>query len=145
MAERSREDWLLQEVLLEIDPTGWRMLIGCMLLNQTTRKQVDRVWPVLFELFPDAVSVTTCDDAGDILETMTYPLGLYATRSKRIVKFCDAWVKGSWEFIDELPGCGEYAKDSWRIFKDGDRSFVPYDKELRKYLEVTRSQVEPLQ
>jgi endonuclease III len=138
------DDRLLQEILVEQDPTGWRMLVGCILLNLTSRKQVDEVWPALFERYPDAAHMRA---EGPELAQLLYPLGLYNRRATALRRFSTWWIEAARQtqvnermLALEPPGIGEYARDSWRIFKMGedlDPDEVS-DKELRLYLQRTR-------
>jgi len=142
------DDRLLQEILLEQRDGHWKMLAGCIMLNQTTRTQVDRVWPDFFGLYPSAHRL-----AGDfgwaLARELLQPLGLVDVRVRRLVFMSVDWLMlmhaNSYDAervrahdIVGLYGCGEYAEDSWRIFADGDLDtgvMQSGDKELRKYLQ----------
>lgn len=138
------DDRLLQEILLEQDPTGWRMMVGCILLNQTGRHQVDQVWPKLFQNFSTPYDMARAAGARrpDALVELIQPLGLQNRRALTLTRFSDEWwgdahdpVKQGEKVLDmRYPGLGEYAHDSWMIFKMKKRDFVPEDKELKKYL-----------
>lgn len=135
---------ILQQILLEQDPSGWRLLIGCMLLNQTTRRHVDGIWPQLFERYP------TSNELGQArieeLVELLRPLGLQNRRAKTIRQFSLEWNKSKLRghlqedvLSMKLTGVGEYARDSWLIFHDKDTSRAdeyewPGDKELRTHL-----------
>ena len=140
------DDRLLQEILLERDPTGWRMLVGCMLLNQTTRKQVDQVWPTLFGKYPDAQSMK--EARFEDVKAIVGRLGLGTRRARAIKTFSNQWVtmrqgtsvssrhvRGVIVKSHGFHGLGEYAADSWRIFVDGRVTWRPRDKELQAWLE----------
>ena len=43
--------------------------------------------------------------------------------------------KPKYEFIEDLPGVGKYAADSWKIFQEGNIDIQVEDKELIKYVE----------
>lgn len=126
---------------MEQDPTGWRMMNGCVLLNLTHRIQVDGVYPELFRCYPDPGHMRNAWLSD--LESKLRPLGLHHRRAMTLRKlsdwWCDAWaVAGSpGESLIELgqvrfppsflelvramepPGVGEYARDSWAIFVEG--------------------------
>jgi endonuclease III len=115
---------MLQEILLEQDPTGWRMLVGCIMLNQTSRRQVDAVRDDFFRAYPHAgaLSITKEPYVAAVLK----PLGLYNRRAAILKRFAKWWleyesVPGFEERIVEMepPGVGDYARDSWLIFKKG--------------------------
>jgi hypothetical protein len=131
---------LLQEILMGEDETGWRMVIGCVLLNLTTRAKVDEVWPSLFERCADANKMVLTNYS-ELVELMR-PLGLQTRRANTLVRFSEEWIARDEAERDlhmermGFYGCGEYARDSWVIFR---RQQVPQwevaDKELRRFLQ----------
>lgn len=143
---------ILQEVMAEQDPTGWRVLVGCMLLNLTTRRQVDRVRGELFERWPDADAMADADKRE--LRTVLRPLGLHNRRSASLLKMsvhfagaASVWYGGTQEgpmpesWLWGFPGIGPYAVDSYRIFVLGDLEGEPQsgDKVLARWLENARA------
>ncbi len=134
-------DLILQEVYRN---DRWKMMIGCILLNQTTRAQVDTVRHQLFETYPDALAMAEANP--DIVAEIIRPCGLQNRRTKSIINFSNAWI--NWEPetpIIKYPGIGTYAEDSWNIFVDGKLDmYIEWiegkpdiqvgDKELKKYL-----------
>jgi adenine-specific DNA glycosylase len=116
--------------------TGWRMLVGCIMLNQTSRRQVDRVWPEFFRLFPSAETIvySGANGVGSAYNLLS-PLGLVSRRHQHVLAMSSAWTQRTlgWS-VRDLPGCGQYASDSWEIFVNNDRTIQPQDKELRAYL-----------
>jgi methyl-CpG-binding domain protein 4 len=119
---------LLQEVYLN-DP--WKMLVCCMLLNLTNRKQVDTIREELFTKYPTPKDMMMAEhsDLVDIIK----PLGLYNTRAERLIKMSEGYVNG-FKSVDELYGVGQYAKDSWEIFQNNNLNVKPNDKVLQEYL-----------
>lgn len=129
---------MLQEKLLEQDPSGWRMLIGCILLDKSRRTHyVDEVAETVFDLWPTPEDLRRA--RREDLEIVLQPLGLGRRSSSTLVKLSEAWV--GWRepprtiAIGDMPGCGQYAVDSWRIFILRDLDFVPGDNTLKAYLE----------
>lgn len=120
---------MLQEIYRQ-EP--WKMLIGCILLNQTTRTQVDKVRNRLFEMWPDAIEMGNADPLS--LAEMIKPLGLYNRRAKTLIKFSQDWTNKDWKEPIELHGIGKYAQDSWEIFQNNNFTTQPTDKELISYL-----------
>lgn len=144
---------ILQQELIREDPSGWRMLVGCILLNLTHRRQVDPVYPRLFSEWPSPELMANASLV--ILEDELRPLGLQHRRAATLKYFSRWWTDaggsrgypklGQWVGRDpgfgeriralEPPGIGDYARDSWAIFAEG---IVPdwevRDKELRKHL-----------
>lgn len=121
---------LLQEIYKD---NPWKMLVGCILLNQTWRKQVDTVRDDLFQRWPDAASMSEADPHE--IATIIKPCGLQNRRAKFLVQFSRAWK--DWPEGTDLmkyPGIGKYAVDSYRIFVEETTNIEVNDKELKKYL-----------
>ena len=120
---------LLQESLW---PDEWKILISCLMLNQTTRKQVDKVVWQFFDKWPDPKSFlgSKHEEVSDMLR----PLGFYNRRPKSLRRFTEEYIKREWAEPIELHGIGKYANDAWRIFCRGDWKAVdPQDHALNKY------------
>ncbi len=120
---------MLQEIYRE-DP--WKMLVGCILLNQTTRTQVDRVREELFSLWPTSAEMSQADPSQ--VSSVIRPLGFFNRRAQTLIKFSREWNETEWEEPIQLHGIGRYAQDSWEIFQKNNFDIQPTDKELIKYL-----------
>jgi methyl-CpG-binding domain protein 4 len=120
---------LLQEIYRE-DP--WKVMVCCILLNQTTRKQVDKVRKELFETWPDSVSMSHADS--EKLSDLIRPLGFYNRRAKTLIRFSREWNELKWENPIELHGIGEYGQDSWKIFIEDQIVENPSDHVLKDYI-----------
>lgn len=124
---------LLQELLW---PDRWKCTMACVMLNQTTRKQVDKVWPKLFKEAPsqDALIKLPIERLQEIIRS----LGLWKTRANRMIQLAKMWgiVAHS-----SLPGVGVYASQSDRIFFNDDLLLneVVRDGALTKYLQWRRT------
>jgi len=119
---------IIQEYLKD---NPFRMLIGCILLNQTHHRQV---WPIIdpfFKRFPTPESITENDF--EEIRDMIRGAGFYNRRSSSIIKFAKAWQSG-FDDVSELPGIGKYAKDSYEIFVNGNKNIDVTDKVLTRYL-----------
>ena len=119
---------LLQEIYLT-DP--WKMLVCCMLLNLTNRKQVDKVREELFTRYKTPKDMMNANhrELADILK----PLGLYNRRATSLRLMSAGYING-FKSVDELYGIGQYAKDSWEIFQNKNNNIKPTDKVLQEYL-----------
>src|SRR5207253_3008880 len=106
---------ILQEVYRD-DP--WKMLVGCILLNQTSRTQVDGVREKLFERWPDAKAMGAADE--EELSECVRSLGLHNRRATTLKRFSQHWsileepgAPWGWppeaEKLYDLPGIGDYA------------------------------------
>ena len=130
---------MLQELYAD-DP--WRLIVSCILLNQTTRRQVDRVRGILFAMWPTAEAMSKADP--EQLRTVLHPLGFQNRRSDTIKRLSERWVElttemgpHDWheEVVRSLPGVGPYALDSYRIFHLNDFSRCDSsDKEIMAWL-----------
>jgi methyl-CpG-binding domain protein 4 len=123
----------MRERLIQEDyQDPWKMLICCILLNQTSNIQVRKVLIPLFEKIknPEVCSKLSNDDIIHIIKST----GFSSMKSRRIIGLSKKWVEG-FNDVRELPGVGSYAKDSWEIFVNGNFSINPTDKKLKMYLE----------
>jgi methyl-CpG-binding domain protein 4 len=113
------------------------MLVCCMLVNLTNRKQVDTIRDELFIKYPTPKDMMRAKhtDLVDIIK----PLGLYNTRADRLIKMSEGYVNG-FKSVDELYGIGQYAKDSWDIFQNSNLNIKPRDKVLQEYLRQESNQ-----
>jgi endonuclease III len=120
---------LIQEDYLD-DP--WKMLVCCILLNQTTNQQVRKVLSPLFEVIPNPE--LACSTNPEIVQEIIRSTGFSRIKSERIQGLSRKWIQG-FESVLELPGVGKYASDSWEIFINNNLNVNPTDKKLLLYLE----------
>lgn len=111
---------------------NWKMVVCCILLNQTTNQQVRKILPDLFELIPDPNSALLVDP--DLIQFTIRSTGFSKVKTERIVAMSKKWIEG-FEDVRELPGVGRYASDSWEIFVNKNHSLEVTDKKLKMYLE----------
>jgi len=125
---------LLQELLW---PDQWKCTVACLLLNLTTRKQVDRVWPELFEAAPGPEELLKLSE--EHLKEIIKPLGMYNVRAKRLRKLAESWGRVE---HSKLPGVGVYANQSNEIFFHDNllHGAEVNDGALTKYLDWRRKQ-----
>tara|TARA_Y100000310_G_scaffold208719_1_gene209329 strand:+ start:407 stop:829 length:423 start_codon:yes stop_codon:yes gene_type:complete len=120
---------LLQELYV---PDEWKILVCCLLLNQTSRKQVDPMIEEFFAKYPDAHTVVSAKE--ESLHKLLKPLGLWKRRTITLKRFSQEFLDGKWVSAKDLYGCGKYADDAWRIFCKGDWKHVePNDHALNEY------------
>lgn len=120
---------LIQEDYLE-DP--WKMLVCCILLNQTSNQQVRKVLTPLFEAIPNPELACTINS--EIVQEIIKSTGFSKIKSTRIQALSQKWIQG-YSSVLELPGVGKYASDSWEIFINNNLNVKPTDKKLLLYLE----------
>jgi methyl-CpG-binding domain protein 4 len=116
----------------EFSHNEYQMLIGCIMLNQTSNKNVRQVIYSFFDRWPTPQSVINADPS-EIREHIR-PLGFYNIRTNRIIRFSFEYINKSFTKAKELYGIGKYADDSYEIFIRGNLDVQPTDKILIKYL-----------
>jgi endonuclease III len=119
---------LIQEEYLD---SPWKILVCCILLNQTNNRQVRPILSSVFNLIPDPMSTIECDQLE--LAAAIKTTGFQNIKAKRIIDLSRKWVDG-FDDINELPGIGVYGRESWEIFVNDNLSIIPTDKKLSKYL-----------
>jgi adenine-specific DNA glycosylase len=120
---------LIQETLF---PDEWLILVASMMLNRTSRKQVDQVLPDFVNKWPSPESFLSAS----LLEIaqVIAPLGLQNRRALSLKMMTQKYVNGEWKHARELHGIGEYAARSWEIFCQGELGdHPPEDGSLRRY------------
>ena len=103
---------LLQE---DLWPSEWLILVSCMLLNCTTRKQVEKVLPEFIQRWPTASAFITHARRAQVM-ALIGPLGFASRRTDNLMKMSHHYLCGPWEHARDLPGIGEYAARAWEIF-----------------------------
>jgi len=124
-----------REILIQEDYPNdpWKMLVCCILLNQTNNRAVRPILDSVFELIPDYHSAINCDS--DRLAAMIKTTGLYNVKARRIINMSIGYKEG-FTRVTELPGIGTYANESWEIFVNGNLDIKPTDSKLRAYLDA---------
>jgi methyl-CpG-binding domain protein 4 len=120
---------LLQEIYHE---HPWRMLVCCIMLNCTSRKQVDQIRDQFFAKYPTVDSAILADPVE--MSEIIAVLGFKNRRVNTIKRFSSDWVTLEWTNPSELYGIGKYGQDSWEIFQKGNLNVTPTDGVLAKYL-----------
>jgi methyl-CpG-binding domain protein 4 len=132
---------LLEEILWQDE---WKLLVACMMLNCTTRLQVDRVLWRLFLIAPtaaDAVRVGSTPSGFESLERVIAPLGLHRKRTNAFIKLsidveAQRASNAAGRKISNVSAChgvGVYASDAHALFVDGVLAGSPRDHALRWY------------
>lgn len=121
---------LIQE---DLWPDRWMILVSCLMLNCTSRKQVEKVMPEFIRRWPTPESLLEAD-ATEISDLIA-PLGFQNRRTKRLRELAEGYLNSDWNDPRELPGVGEYAGRAWDIFVLGilDENTEPNDGALRLY------------
>lgn len=78
--------------------SDFELLIASRLSAQCTDEKVNRITPVLFEKFPDALSMSRADITE--IEKIIKPCGLFRTKAKNLKNMCVRLVK---DFNSKIP------------------------------------------
>jgi methyl-CpG-binding domain protein 4 len=119
---------MLQEIYRD-DP--WRVLVCCVLLNLTTRAQVDGVRHRLFERFPTAKDMASARP--DEIRELIVPLGLSNKRAVDLKRMSADYLCRAWTSPTDLHGIGKYGADAYQIFVRNQRVADPNDHFLGAY------------
>jgi len=116
------------------------MLIGCILMNRSKWKSVEPVLGTIRKRWPTPEALAAVPY--ETLIKVVAPVGIQSRKTLNILEFAEMWVilpPANAEEVYMMPGCGEYASDSWRIFVEENTSVRPSDSILKHYLEKKRS------
>lgn len=120
---------LIQE---DLWPDEWKILIACVMLNCTSRKQVEKVAMKFFMRWSTAEALLLASESD--IQGEVASLGFKVRRTKMMLSLSKAYISSSWTDASELPGIGEYGSRSWRIFCNDDLGAeAPKDHALTKY------------
>jgi len=104
-----------------------------MMLNCTTRKQVERILPEFRRRWPtpQAFAASSEDEVRELIR----PLGFANRRTVALKKMTAAYLAGDWKHASELPGVGAYAASAHDVFCRGEVPLEPpNDHALRQYV-----------
>jgi methyl-CpG-binding domain protein 4 len=102
---------LIQE---DLWPDEWKILVSCMMLNCTGRRQVERILPTFFERWPNPNALLSADR--EAIVDLCRSLGFANRRTDNLLKMTRAFVEGKWKHASELPGIGTYGARAWEMF-----------------------------
>lgn len=109
---------LIQEDVWSADPAcEWLIIVVCVLLNCTSRKQVEKVLPEFRRRWPTPQAFMAAAD--DSVVELTRPLGFANRRSAALKKMTSAYIAGGWQHARDLPSVGVYAAAAWELFCAG--------------------------
>jgi hypothetical protein len=103
-----------------------------MLLNCTSRKQVEGVLPEFTKRWPTPEEFSRADR--DEVRSLIAPLGFKDRRTDNLIRMTEDFLSGSWEHARQLHGVGDYAARCWEIFCLGEiGDEPPKDHALTRY------------
>jgi len=120
---------LIQEDLF---PDKWMILVTSVMLNRTSRKQVEKVLRQFAKLWPDAKSLSLANVCE--IAVVLKALGLSNRRATTLLALARAYIADKNLCVSELPGIGAYATRAWEIFCEGRLGDLePKDHALAEY------------
>lgn len=102
---------LIQE---DLWPNEWAILVACMMLNMTSRKQMEPVFREFIGAWstPEEFLLANRDDVCELVKS----LGFKNRRTDLLFKMTNSYLYDNWTHVRELPGIGEYAARAWEMF-----------------------------
>lgn len=110
----------------------WKVLVCCILLNQTNNLQVRPLISHFFKNWPNPASIIREDPIN--ISNFIKSTGFQNIKAQRIREFSMVWETGIRD-PHKFPGIGEYGREAWRIFVEDDIDFIPKDKKLKMHVE----------
>jgi methyl-CpG-binding domain protein 4 len=124
---------LLDELMVQEQINGpWQQMVGVIMLNQTSRKQVKKVLPEFLNQWDTPEKLLNAVE--DNIKSVISPLGMTNVRSKRLMRMSSDYLSWNRKDAKELYGIGKYGSDSYEIFYKQNYKVQPTDKELIRYL-----------
>jgi methyl-CpG-binding domain protein 4 len=124
-----RDDLMVQQQVAN----KWQHMVGVICLNQTNRKQVKRVLPVLFSVAPTPIHFLNTTE--ETIKNIIKPLGMLNIRYNRLKRMSKDYLTWDEEDATMLYGIGKYGSDSYRLFYKNEIPDNIGDHELKRYVE----------
>lgn len=120
---------LIQEDLV---PNEWLILASCILLNCTSRMQVDKIMSIFIKRYKTPQLLLQDDE--DRIKQLIGHLGFKNRRTKSLKDLAGVLITTTWDDPRTLPGIGEYGARAWEIFYNNILGkFPPNDGALKTY------------
>ena len=112
---------------------AWQLLVGCLLLNRTERRQAWRALDAIFDRAPEPAALANVSD--DDLREILRSCGFGERRLHALRKLTEDWENGV--PAEQIRHVGRYALASYSIFYHGERPEPAsvQDLQLRLFLE----------
>lgn len=114
---RSPYSLIQEDVWSSAPESGWLVLVVCMMLNCTSRKQVEKVLPEFRQRWPTPESFVNVDSRE--VAVVIRSLGFANRRAANLQKMTACYLSLDWDHAEAPPGVGPYAAASWEIFCAG--------------------------
>lgn len=130
-----KDELMVQQQLPSHDPwiRAWQHMVAVIMLNQTGRNPVKRVFPEFMDRWGWPCWFLMADP--EIVKDIIWPLGMVNIRYQRIKRMTDDFLTWDGDDASKLYGIGKYGSDSYEIFFKQNYTVQPTDKELKRYLE----------
>ena len=125
---KMRDDLMVQQQV----KNKWQHMVGVICLNQTGRKQVKSVLPLLFEKYPTPDLFLEADYLE--IQEIIAPLGMKNVRTKRLFRMTQDFMHWDGDDASDLYGIGKYGSDSYEIFYKNNIPSNIGDHELKRYV-----------
>ena len=109
----------------------WKLMVCCILLNQTTNQQVRSLIEKFFINYPDYNKIK--EENLSHISALIKSTGFQNVKARRIIKMSQQFQTG-FESPTELCGIGKYGLEVWEIFVNKNTEIKPTDKKLQIYL-----------
>lgn len=107
--------------------------MACMMLNCTSRKQVEKILNEFFRRWPGPGELIAADEHE--VASCIQSLGFKDRRTKGLKKMSEAFLNGDWCKASELPGIGLYGSACHEILCRGNVPLEPpQDHALKDYV-----------
>ena len=135
MIQPLRDDLMVQQQLPAHNDwvRRWQHMVAVIMLNQTGRKPVKRVFPEFMDRWSVPAFFSLADP--EVVKEVIRPLGMVNVRTKRLFGMTEDFLTWDGDDATMLYGIGKYGSDSYEIFFKHNYHVDPTDKELRRYLE----------
>lgn len=130
-----RDDLMVQQQLpagLESTTGAWQHMVAVIMLNQTGRRPVKRVFPEFMARWPTPRKFARAGEkeVREVIES----LGMVNVRYRRLRGMTEDFLHWNHQDAADLYGIGRYGSDSYEIFFRQNYRVEPTDKELIRYL-----------
>lgn len=120
----------IQELVERDEFYPWRVMVVCMMLNQTHGRQVRPLFGRFFELWPRPSDFLMAD--GERVRELIAPLGFRNRRFLSLRRMTENYVANV--PYEQCYGIGKYGRDAIALFVHGRTDVAPFDTWLQPYL-----------
>lgn len=130
------KDGVTVPVQYDLRQDPWRVIVSCIMLNQSGGHQVRDPLSSIFERWPVSYAFLTA--RRDDVESIMRPAGLGRIKAIRALMMTRDWCSGERE-VGRLYGCGQYAADAVEIFCNRKMVRAPSDNFLALWVHTRQA------